>query len=166
MNGQILLALGAMFLLSLLILNTNQNSFDTEDVMYDTKFGILANSLGASIIEDASKKHFDNISDTAFISSLNDLTAAANLGPDLGETPNDPNTFNDVDDYNNYTTVDSSMPSAVFHIETNVSYVNPSNPNIPVSTKQWHKLITVKIWSPSMQDTIKQSSIFSYWLFN
>lgn len=166
MNGQILLALGAMFLLSMLILNTNKNSLTTEDVMYDSKFGILANSLGASIIEDATKKHFDNNSDTAYITNPSGLVTAAKLGPDAGEDANNPATFNDVDDYNNYSYVDSTMPSAVFHILCKVYYVNPANPDVPISSQNWHKKIEVDVWSVSMQDTIKQSSIFSYWSFN
>ncbi len=35
----------------------------------------------------------------------------------------DPKTFNDFDDYDNYTTVDSTMPSAVFNIFCTVVYV-------------------------------------------
>lgn len=164
MNVQMFLALGAMILLSLIIITTNKNSLYTEDVLYDSNFGILATSLGASYIEDASKKHFDHISDTIAISNLSMLTTSANLGPDGGE--NNTTLFNDVDDYNNYSTVDSSMPSAVFNVSCKVDYVNPSNPDTSINSSSWHKKITVKVWSISMKDTIVQSSIFSYWNFN
>ncbi len=56
-----ILALGAMILLTILILNTNKTTMATEDVMYDSNFGITATSIASSIIEDASKKRFDNI---------------------------------------------------------------------------------------------------------
>ncbi len=56
-----ILALGAMILLTILILNTNKTTLATEDVMYDSNFGITATSIASSIIEDASKKRFDSV---------------------------------------------------------------------------------------------------------
>ncbi len=55
-NLQMLLALGAMILLTILITNVNKNSLFTEDVMYDSNFGITATSIATSVIEDASQE--------------------------------------------------------------------------------------------------------------
>ncbi len=60
-NIQVLLSLAAMILLSLVIITVSKNSLYTEDVMYNSNFGITATSIASSIIEDASKKRFDNI---------------------------------------------------------------------------------------------------------
>lgn len=162
---EMLLALGGMLLLALVIMNVNRNSLMTEDTMYDANFGILGTSLGVSVIEEASKKSFDNISDTANITSLNNLTPVSNLGIDAGEILDSTHTYNDFDDFNGYSVVDSSMPSAVFNISSTVCYVDPNTPDITSTIKTWHKKITVKVWSQFMQDTIVQSSIFSYWSF-
>lgn len=165
MNKEMLLALGGMILLALVIMNVNKNSLYVEDAMYDANFGILATSLGTSVIEEASKKSFDNISDTANITNLASLTPVGNLGVDGGEVSDSTKTYNDFDDFNGYSVVDSSMPSAVFNISSSVCYVNPNTPDVVSGARTWHKKITVKVWTPSMRDTITQSSIFSYWNF-
>ncbi len=97
-NIQMILALGAMILLTILITNVNKNSLNTEDVMYDSNFGITATSIASSIIEDASKKRFDEVSDFlyvrvgdtiyTYVTNPTDFTTAANLGIETGEDIN------------------------------------------------------------------------------
>ena len=166
-NIQMILALGAMILLTILITNVNKNSLYTEDVMYNSNFGITATSIASSVIEDASKKRFDNIFyvDSSTVYDPNYFTSAANLGIDSGEVITDPKTFNDFDDYNGYTTIDSSMPTAIFNIACRVNYVNDNALDDSVNTQTFHKKITVKVWSVFMQDTMVMSSIYSYWNF-
>ncbi len=168
-NIQMILALGAMILLTILITNVNKNSLNTEDVMYDSNFGITATSIASSIIEDASKKYFDNYSDTTGAAiNINDLTAPDDLGIETGEDLTDPRTFNDFDDYKNYAKTENSMPTAIFHLSCDVYYVDLSDPDLKVNYRTWHKKITVKVWSESMKDTISMSQIYSYWtdIFN
>ncbi|MDP4174030.1 MAG: hypothetical protein Q8933_08695 [Bacteroidota bacterium] len=161
-TGQLLLTLGGMFLLSMVILRTNTTFLSTGNVMYNTKFGVLATSLGTSMIEEANSKAFDAATDTNSVSSLTSLTSPSGLGPAWGEVyPN----FNDFDDYNNYTRIDSTMPSAVFKITCKVGYVLPTNPDVFVNQKTWNKRILVTVTSPSMNDTVRMSSVFSYWFF-
>lgn len=161
-TGQTLLTIGAMYLLSLLILQTNKNFMMTEDVMMNSKFGVLAVSLGTSLIEEASSKAFDANTDTSAISDVNLLTQASGLGPKAGESyPN----FNDFDDFNNFSKIDTTMPSAPFKIQCSVVYINPSNPEAAVNYRTWHKKIIVTVSSKFMPDTVKLSSIYSYWFF-
>jgi len=161
-SGQLFLTIGGMFLLSLLVIRMNTTIMATGDVMYNTKYSVLAVSLGTSMIEEANSKSFDSNTDTNSVSSLNQITDPANLGPDSGETFA---TYNDFDDFNNYERVDSTMPSAVFKMQCKVGYVKDTNPDQFVSQKTWHKRILVTVTSRSMQDTIRLSSIFSYWFF-
>ena len=162
-----ILALGAMILLTILITNVNKNSLYTEDVMYNSNFGITATSIASSVIEDASKKRFDNIFyvDSSTVYSPTYFTPAANLGVDSGEVITDPKTFNDFDDYNGYTAIESSMPTAIFNIACRVCYVNDNALDDSVNTQTFHKKITVRVWSVFMQDTMVMSSIYSYWNF-
>lgn len=161
-TGQTLLTVGAMYLLSVLVLQANKNFMFTEDVMMDSKFGVLATSLGTSLIEEASSKAFDAATDTNAISTTAPLTAPSGLGPMSGEAyPN----FNDFDDFNNYVRTDTTMPSAPFKLECSVMYINPSNPEAKVNYKTWHKKIIVKVTSEFMSDTVTLSSIYSYWFF-
>jgi hypothetical protein len=133
----------------------------------DTKFGVLAVSLGTSLIEEASKKAFDLAGSDDAISNLSALTAPEGLGPAFGEFyPN----YNDFDDYDGLLDTIDTMPSAKFVMACEVCYIDPANPDQKVNYRTWHKKLTVKITSPSMgndesRDTIKLSSVFSYWYF-
>ncbi len=161
-TGQMLLTLGAIILLSVLTLRLNNNNLQTEKVLLNTKFGVLATSLATSTIEEANSKAFDVATEDTMVTSTSQLTSPSGLGPKSGETyPN----FNDFDDFDGFVRIDSTMPSAVFKIEATVAYVNPSNPDSTVSTQTWHKKITVSVSSPLMKDTVRLSSIFSYWYF-
>lgn len=166
-NIQMILALGAMILLTILITNVNKNTLAVEDVMYDSNFGITATSIASSVIEDASKKRFDQVFyvDSSTVYNPSFFTPAADLGVDSGEVINEPKTFNDFDDYNNYTTVDSTMPSAIFNVLCKVYYVNDNALDASTNTQTYHKKITVRVWSRSMRDTMVMSSIYSYWNF-
>jgi MSHA pilin protein MshD len=135
--------------------------------MYDSNFGITATSIASSVIEDASKKRFDNIyyKDSTRVYNVSDFTPAANLGVDSGEVISDPKTFNDFDDYNGYTTVDSTMPSAIFNVTCRVYYVNDTALDDSSNNQTFHKKISVRVSSRSMRDTMVMSSIYSYWNF-
>lgn len=161
-TGQMMLTLGAMVLLSVLVLRMNNRFASTEDVLNQTKFGVLATSLGTSIIEEASKKAFDAATDGNPITDINLLTDPGSLGPNALEYyPN----FNDFDDFNGFEEDITNLPSATFHISCSVIYINPSNPEVNAGVKTWHKKITVTITSPFTKDTVRLSSIYSYWYF-
>jgi hypothetical protein len=162
---QMLLALGAAILLSITILITNKNILTTEDVLYDSNFEITATSIGTSLIEDASKKKFDEVTDTMAIDKTLPLTAPELLGTEPGEDPTNRLEFDDFDDYNGYTITDSTMPTAIFEYKCKVEYVDETDPNTAISKKSFHKKLTVKVWSKSMKDTVMQSTIYSYWYF-
>ncbi|MBK7105019.1 MAG: hypothetical protein IPH62_07035 [Ignavibacteriae bacterium] len=167
-TGQSFLSLGAMVLVSLIVLQVNTGFVSTSSTLLDNKLNILAISLGSSIIEEASGKAFDEKTITDAASTTNDLTYANSLGPSYTESyPN----YNDFDDFDGLTINNTSIPSANFTIISEVSYVNANNPDEAVTYPTWHKKITVYITSKSLldengnQDTVAVSSIFSYWHF-
>ena len=160
-TGQMLLALGAMILLSTTVLRVNNTFLTTDTVLDETKYSFLATSIGSSIIQEAKNKAFDNGTDTTAVDQLNLLTLESNLGPEGGETYA---TFNDFDDFDGYSRVDSTMPSAVFYVSCKVEYVNENQPD-QASNRTWNKMITVTVTSPYMTDVIKMSTIYSYWFF-
>lgn len=167
-TGQSMLSLGALLLLSLTVLRVNNNILVTDSVMQDSKFGILATSIATSLIEKASKKAFDANTFENPVTNLSELTSAGGLGPNSGENP--PDDCNDFDDFNGYTDHITGMPSAEFDVACEVTYVNPANPDGKVTSPTWHKKITVTVASPNMgteeiRDTIRLSTIYSYWHF-
>ena len=160
-----ILAIAAMIFLSMVIITVNGNILTTEEVLYDSNFGILATSIGSSILEEANKKYYDDLTDTVVANKTSDFASPSNLGREAGEIASDYNTWDDFDDFNGYTFVENSMPSAVFNVECEVVYVDPANPDVASITQEWSKKLTVKVSSVSMTDTIVQTTIYSYWWF-
>ncbi len=159
-TGQMLLSLGALILLSTMVLRFNRTILTSDDVMYNSKFNVLASSLCTSLIEEAKGKAFDKATDSTAVNNLNQLSAV--LGPETGETYED---FNDFDDFNGLVKVDSTMPSAVFYVTSKVTYIDASDPNKVSTNPTWRKAITVTVMSPSMSRSVQMSSIYSYWYF-
>lgn len=158
-TGQMLLTVAAMMLLSVVVLRVNNNFLSTSSTLLDTKFGVLATSIATSMIEEASGKPFDLATVDNSVTSLSYLSTC---GPAYGEIyPN----FNDFDDFNGLVKIDSTMPSAIFKVECEVGYITPSNPNNIVGYKTWHKKMTVQVTSPSMEDTVRMSTVYSYFYY-
>ena len=95
-TGQMLLTIGALLLLSAVMLRVNSNNFSTETVRDEAKFGVIATSIATSIIEQAKGLAFDANTDTNSVNSISELTTVFNLGPDAGENSTDIKTFNDL----------------------------------------------------------------------
>ena len=161
-TGQMMLTIGAMLLLSTLMLRVNTNNLTTDSIRAEAQYGVLATSIITSMMEEAKSLAFDESTKANSVTKLDDLTSVSKLGPESGETYN---TFNDFDDFDGYTRVDSTMPSAIFNIECAVDYVSASNLLGTSSITTWHKRITVKVSSEFMTDTLTQSNIYSYWYF-
>ncbi len=167
-SGQSFLSLGAMTLVALIILQVNTGFVMTSSTLLDNKLNILAISLASSVIEEANGKAFDAKTVVDAVSATTDLTYPGSLGSSHSETYPD---FNDFDDYNGLSRTINNLSSAEFNILSEVCYVNPNNPDQVSSAPTWHKKITVSVTSKSMlnvdgtQDTIKMSSVFSYWHF-
>jgi MSHA pilin protein MshD len=159
-TGQMMLALGAMILLSTTVLRVNGNLLMNDTVLDETKYNFLATSIATSIIQDAKSKAFDNATDGTAITDVNLLSSK--LGTEGGETPEN---FNDFDDFHGYNGTDASMPSAMFDYSCEVTYADENNPDNPSVNKTWNKVLTVTVSSPFMTDTIKLSTIYSYWYF-
>lgn len=168
-TGQTMITLFAMVLLSFLILRVNRLFMQTNTTLYTTKFDVLACSLAQAMIQEIEANAFDQNTVSAVVSSTASLSTT--LGPEFGETYA---TYNDIDDFNNYTRTVSNLPSAVFYIKCKVDYVTSAAPDVATSTPTWNKRITVYVTSPSMMisstdvtkaDTVKISQVFSYWTF-
>jgi len=164
-TGQMILTIGALLLLSTVMLRVNSNNFSTESVRDEARFGVMATSIVTSIIEQAKNCAFDANTDSNSVSSLSDLTSVFDLGLDAGENSADIKTFNDFDDFDGYTEIDSTMPLAIFEISCSVDYVSKSDLMGVSSVPTWHKKISVTVANPSLGDTLKGASIYSYWFF-
>ncbi|MBT8392601.1 MAG: hypothetical protein KJO48_12615 [Ignavibacteria bacterium] len=162
-TGQMMITLGALVLISFVVLRVNGSQLTVQDSMQNSKFGILAISLATSIIENATEKAYDEKSTEDFLTSLSQLTARSSFGIEGGEDADSVHTFDDFDDFHSYSVVDTSMPSAHFQIDCAVNYVDPYSANFITGNTMWHKMLTITITSPSMTDTVRMNKIYSYW---
>lgn len=166
-TGQTMLAMGAMMLLSFLVLRFNSIHLTSAQASYNSKFGIVATSLANSLIEEAKDKAFDAVAldTTKTISSASDFSTI--LGKEGFEAYPD---FNDFDDYNGLFYIDSlslknpqTGAATKFEIRSVVEYVSDTNPSVKSASKEYHKRITVSVFSTAMLDTVKLSTVFSFW---
>jgi len=166
-SGQMMITMGAMFLLSIIVLSVNNGYLRNDDIVLDSKFDILAISLATSIIEDANGLAFDLA--TTGGTNVIYTSQLSTCGPGSGEyyVSRDSNNYNDFDDYNglHITYNDSTLESAVFDINCKVGYISDTNPDVFTTSKTWYKRLNVSVTSPSMSDTIRMSTIMSYFYF-
>jgi len=127
-TGQMMITLAALVLLTVVILRVNTSFLSTNTIVQQTKYGVMAVSLGTSIIEEASDKAFDKITKGCLNNQYQLITEAASLGPESGEVyPN----FDDFDDFNGYTrntANDATFLSANFTATVIVNYITPTTP--------------------------------------
>lgn len=162
-TGQTLLTLAAMMILTQMAVRINGSILQTQDVMQNSKFGLAAISLATSIIEEANKSAFDENTIDDMLVSPTGLTARTSFGPDAGETHR--GLYDDFDDWHGFQITDTTLMSAHYKINCAVNYIDPSNPNVNLSTKSFHKKLTVYVSSVSMLDTVSITTVYSYWKF-
>jgi hypothetical protein len=97
---------------------------------------------------------------TAAAWELDQLTTVKKLGPDPGEHKH--TEFDDIDDYNNYSTTVSLDRMGDFDINVNVFYVAKLNPQVKSSIPTYTKKIELSIINYSLLDTLKYHHIVSY----
>ena len=158
-----------------LVVGTNASVLNTGSIKDMAEYRITATSLGTSAIEAASALAFDEASVDTFItvSRINELTPYDHLGPETGESS--ATAFNDVDDYDHYSRIDTIPNSAIFKTAVFVSYVTVAGNVISQTTsKTFNKEITVYVTSdylvdytttPPKKDTLTFRTVFSYWYF-
>lgn len=177
-TGQMMLTIGAMMLLTFLILRVNSTQLMSQGTIVDSKLGIVALTIANTYVDYAKRQVYDKavFDGTISIVGLNDLTEPSSLGPESGEVYP---LLNDIDDFNlwdpalgrNIVITDTSSLSnstntslyTPFYITSKVYYVDISNLNQKVSVKTWFKRLDVYVWTDGLQDTLKYSSISTIW---
>ncbi|MFH0883213.1 MAG: hypothetical protein V2A56_09535 [bacterium] len=176
-TGQMLLTLGALMLISLVILNFNRNLADIDDSLNYDRFRLEALSLLTSHIEEVSEYFFDEVStDTSTEKSLNNFTTPNSLGYDA----DDGGVVDDIDDFNGQVIPDTGRSGAIYNLQYTVQYVKVVSNQIQTSaTREYNKRVTIKIWDAFdppligrmvngvvVNDTLQLSTVISYWFFN
>ena len=160
-TGQMLLVLGAMMLMSMLILSSNRAVLENSDMVAQGGYRLMATSLGQAVIEEAGPKEFDEVVVGTPPTDLpSGFTAPGTLGPDSGESYPD---FDDVDDFNGLERDITAADSVGYHLSVQVGYVDAADPNTVISSRTFFKKMDVTVSSDYFPGDTVLSYIFSYW---
>jgi hypothetical protein len=164
-KGETLVTLGAVMMLSITAINVNNSFTENSEYFNKTKFGLESIAIANSVIEEASQMPFDEESwDSTIVEKLpTDMTPVSDLGVDFGET--DMSTFDDFDDFHNYTRLDTTMQN-VYEIKCFVHYVNPNFPDSSISNRSFYKKLTVSVKNTLTNDSLALSYVNGFWYFN
>lgn len=157
---QQLLVIGALIILGSLVLTFNRS---TQNVNANNYFNIAvidATASAQSLIEGIQTKAFDENTITSSVSAASALTANASLGPDAGESIT--THFDDVDDYKNYTEIDTFQQFGQFTVSVDVNYVQKYSPETVSATPTFLKKIDVTVSNSFLTRSLTLSRIITY----
>jgi len=159
--GETLLVLAALVIFSLVALQINDTKFDNNNDLMETEFELSAIGIAQSFIQEAQSLAFDEaVVDTTYTTGLPGyFTAPASLGSDGGESYN---TFNDVDDFNGYTST-VTTPRIDYNVSISVSYADSGTVSPGYANRSFLKIMTVLISSEYFSDTLKVEYNYSYY---
>lgn len=163
---EMFLVLGAMLFFTMTSLSVNRFCLNNNEVMRRSEFDYYAISLAQGIIEEGKTRFFD-VAVEGTPPPLSSLPGAFTypLGPRSGEYyPN----FTDVDDYNGLNlniTANVNGPKVGYNVSVVVGYVTETNLNTIVSSKTFHKKMTVTVTSSFISAPVVLSHVFSYYEF-
>jgi len=160
MNIQTLFILGAMVLFTTLTLSFFQKqNLDLENQLYLEAI-IVASELGDSFLNEMTEKAFDENTVSSGIDDVSSLTGSYLLGPESGETT--AALFDDIDDYDGYTRLDSLDKLGAFTIQVDIYYVDEIYPDSVSSSREYFKRIDFEISNLYLTDPIKFFHIIAY----
>jgi hypothetical protein len=170
---QTMLAVGALVLLTSIMMNFYRIFYSNWDVLDDAQFGIDATSLATSYFEIAQGLAFDEETyDTLkTITSPSQLTQPWNLGPDAGNY--DMATFTDFDDFHGYVDSTTIPGLGTYMTQFEVYYVDPFDIQQRIDTAPtFAKRMDVKLWRPDHHravgagvDTVRMFTVMGYFQF-
>lgn len=158
-ESQMFLVLGAIVLLALLVLNVNRTILSSTDNTLQAQAITATTSVAQQTIDLIKSKSFDESTVNAAVTDINNFTSPASLCPESGETVH---SFNDVDDYKNYSTIVNTPRLGNISVLVNVGYVNTNDVDVLVSSRTRMKRIEVKAKSIYLPDTLRLYYYSSY----
>ena len=165
--SQLMLIVGAITLLGILLIPAHKVSINRQQVLISTEATNTATAIGQEMVEEISVRHFDENycgrGDSANSASLFSVTCG--LETSQGDTAGKLWTYDDLDDFNGYTSTFITPRIGNFTDSCKVYYVTEDQPDIKSGTQTFLKRIDVKIKNQyllSKDSTVTVSKIISY----
>lgn len=159
-SGQMMLVILGAVILALLSLNVYKSSDIKKNSLTNNQSIIAGTGLAQAMMNEIKSRAFDQNTINAPVNSVASLTPPLLLGPDLGELI--PTQFNDVDDFNNYTTSDTLNLFGIFNISVHVYYINTFSPGIKSLTQTFSKQVDISVTNSNIPFPLKFSQVISY----
>jgi hypothetical protein len=158
-NSQMALLLGAIVLLAILVLNVNRTILSSTDNSFQAQSITATTSVAQQTIDLISSKSFDESTVNDAVTDTNNFTEPSSLGPESGESVA---SYDDIDDYRNYSTIVSTPRLGNVSVLIKVGYVNPTLPDVLLSSRTRMKKIEVRAKSIYLPDTLRLYYYSSY----
>ncbi len=159
-SGQNFLVIGSIVLFSMLIISFYQGeNYRTATTIYSDAL-LSSSGIGQSLLSEILMRKFDENTINDTLETPSELTTSGSLGTDSGESA--VISYDDVDDFDGYTQIDSLSILEAFTTNVEVYYVNPSQPDVKTSTRTFYKRIDIGISNSYLTDTTKFYYIISY----
>ncbi|MFQ6114023.1 MAG: hypothetical protein ACE5NG_08015 [bacterium] len=151
---ELLLTIGAIVVFSLTSLSINRLSLRNTEAIYGQQAEFYAVSVAQRFIEEAKVKAFD---ENTIIGTVTDPSGFSTLGPDTESYPN----FDDVDDYDGYSTTDPSIIGTIVD-SVSISVVYVQDDLADSGSKTYYKKMTVTAYSDYLNNPVRADYVFAY----
>jgi len=154
----------ALMMVGLLSRSVNATRLAKDEAVYSSQAIVTANTVAHSLLQEILTKRFDEngavgIKDSTLFTPVN------SLGYETGESPADPTTLDDIDDFKSYTPSVASHLGP-FSVQCDIYYVSSSQPDTKSTVPTFLKRVDVKVknkYVPNAADSsLTVSRIVSY----
>ena len=160
MNIQQFLVISSIVALTYVILSINNNHGLQTEWELNNEAIITSTGIGQSLLDEIELASFDEKAISNTLTTPDSLTTYHLLGKNDGETTH--YTFDDIDDYNGYTKVDSLNRLGTFSTEIKVYYVKTMFPDSKTLNRTFSKRIDIIISNEYLIDSMVFSKVISY----
>lgn len=178
--GQTAITAAFLVLLIMIVINANRLLLGSAEATYESQAIEIATDAVQQLIVEATSKKFDTVvpyyekkKKDSYLRSTSEFTASSSLGPDAGEAFTLPDTgnykslttYDDLDDYNNYTRIYNGSEITGFVITSTVYYVTAPTSAPPLAqttSKSGYKRVNVNVSHPLYLNGITFNRITAY----
>jgi len=168
---QLFLVLASVVLLSLLMVQINNNTVEGREALQQLELQHTAVAIAQQFVEEAKSKKFD-----ALVGVIPATSMPGGFTLPLGKNASETYPlFNDVDDYHNFSSTvyvngsnfDPTATSGIpFTVDIQLHYVSDANPDSAVSGRTFFKRMRVRVTSSYIPGQILVKHVFSYYGVN
>ncbi len=142
-------------------LTVNDALAKNEIHVLQSEYELNAVSIVEGIFRRAGLNYFDENTVSGIPRSIpDDFTAYGLLGPETGESYPD---FDDIDDYNGLSLVDTADNGMTYILSVSTGYINTSDKNTFLGVRSTLKRMDVTISSEYLRNDITLSRIYPFW---